>query len=207
MLKIRFCNVSYHVEGEGAPTERRSTTVTISSILELAKNLTVFSCFCSVYLCFFFTALFPRLVLCEMESDTNLRLQWHHHSSWGNPHWTSSYDPPDPPYNTVTTIYVNPGPSTITQYVTVTASSSSETARITFYPPRNAEPEAEAEPQVFSLWPAPSRTVQESPTPPLPWWYWWSTPTATPLEIIERKVDEKREPQTLDFGGSRSKQL
>lgn len=98
-----------------------------------------------------------------------------------------------------------PPPSTITEYVTVTAVSTTETARITFYPPRNAEPEAKAEPQIFSLWPSASRTVQESPTPPLPWWYWWSTPTATPLEIDERNVVEEREPQSLGFDPSRCK--
>ncbi len=107
------------------------------------------------------------------------------------------------PSSTVSTIYASPPPSSTDtlETIVVTRKTSSIPPGVTFYPPRNAAPDPAA--QIFSLGPI-SRTVQEAPTPPLPWWNW--RPSATPIEIIERDTEEKREPQTLDFG-TRSKHI
>ncbi|KAE8447190.1 hypothetical protein EG329_011021 [Mollisiaceae sp. DMI_Dod_QoI] len=101
------------------------------------------------------------------------------------------------PPSTVSTIYASPPPSSTDtlETIVVTRKTSSIPPGVTFYPPRNAAPDPAA--QIFGLGPI-SRTVQEAPTPPLPWWNW--RPSATPIEIIERDTEEKREPQTLDFG-------
>lgn len=102
------------------------------------------------------------------------------------------------PHSTISTVYVYPPqPSTITvtDYVVETDTSSTTPPRITFYPPRDAAPEPEAEAQVFGLGPV-SRTVQGAPTSPLPWWNWWATATPS-VEIIDRDTNEKREPQGL----------
>ncbi|CZR64677.1 uncharacterized protein PAC_14575 [Phialocephala subalpina] len=135
-----------------------------------------------------------------------------HHTIW-NTH-TSVYYPPQQtvstvyayPHSTISTVYVyppQPSTTTVTDYIVVETDTTSETPpRITFYPPRNAAPEPEAKAQIFGLGPA-SRTVQGAPTPPLPWWNWWATATPS-VEIIDRDTNEKREPQTLEFGDSRT---
>lgn len=92
-----------------------------------------------------------------------------------------------PPSRTVLESPTPPIPWWWNQWPTATRVSSS---------PRDAAPE----PQGLG---SPSRTAQELPTPPVPWW-WNQWPSATSVVTVDREEDEKREPQTLNFG-SRSK--